>query len=1028
MQFSEIVIRFAATTCWIVVCCMTTSLWAQNDETLANPVPTAGDRHRHETESSGDEDVEHRFLHRVRQLTFEGRRAGEGYFARDGKQLVFQSEREQDNPFFQIYLMDLETGDTRRVSPGHGKTTCAWIFPDRQRVLFASTHKDPASLEKQQRELKERETGRKKRYSWDFDEHYDLFVDIPGEDGYQQLTHELGYDAEASCSPDGSQIVFSSNRRAYAETLTDEEQALFEHDPASLMDIYMMNADGTNVRRLTNVLGYDGGPFFSPDGERVCWRRFAENGAVAEVMTMNTDGSDPLQLTRLGAMSWAPYYHPSGEYLIFATNLHGFSNFELYLVDVAGKSTPVRVTSTDRFDGLPVFTPDGRQLAWTSSRTSNKKAHLFIGDWDHDAAREALGLVSSTTSSPDANTTVDDQHSENAKQAAEDASRQAEPGFAAQDIMRHVDYLCRPELEGRLTGTPGESLATAYVAAYWDQLELQPAGDEDGWYQVFDFTSGVDLGSGNRLTIGDRESEINEQWRPVAFSQTGTFDEAPVVFAGYGIVAPGTDEHEEYDSFVHLDVKDKWVMVLRYLPGDITPERRQELARYASLRYKTMLVRDRGARGLIVVSGPRSEFKEKLIPLRFDGTLSGSSLPVISISDSLAEQLLSGSERNLEQWQRELDTGEPMMGVALDTPLSVTINIEQIKKTGRNVLGRLIAGEVPSDEVILIGAHIDHLGKGVSSSSLARDEERDQIHFGADDNASGVAAMLEIADYLVDQRRQGKLSMTRDVLFAAWSGEELGLLGSSHFVKDLHERLTREHAIPTAHASAHAVSDSIYPAIAACMNLDMVGRLGENLVLHGVGSSSIWPSEIEQRNTLVGLPISAQNDSYVPTDASVFFMRGVPILSAFTGSHNDYHTPRDTPDKLNYDGAAQIAQFMGLVTRSLTLREQAPDYVAQERPEEGQRRANLRAFLGTVPDYAEEVRGVKLSGVAKNGPAAQAGIRGGDVIVSLAGKKIENIYDYTFAIEALKVGQAVQVIVQRDKERLELEITPQSRE
>ena len=398
-----------------------------------------------------DSHQERKFLDGVRQLTFEGRRAGEGYFGRDGNRLVFQSEREPGNPFFQIYLMDLETGDTRRVSPGHGKTTCAWIFPDSRRVLFASTQEDPMAREKQEQEIAERETGKKKRYAWDFDEHYDLFAYDTQRESYERLTAELGYDAEASCSPDGSQIVFASNRRAYEGEMSEQERTLFEHDPAGMMDIYIMRADGSDVRRLTDVLGYDGGPFFSPDGKRICWRRFAENGAIAEVMTMNTDGSDQRQLTRLGAMSWAPFYHPSGEYLIFSTNLHGFANFELYLVDTAGKSTPVRVTSTDRFDGLPVFTPDGRQLAWTSSRTANKKSHLFIGDWDHDAARRELGLADTPATEA---VSSDDPH--DAHRAAHDSLQQGHPDFVPQDIMRHVDYLCRPALAGRLTGTPGE--------------------------------------------------------------------------------------------------------------------------------------------------------------------------------------------------------------------------------------------------------------------------------------------------------------------------------------------------------------------------------------------------------------------------------------------------------------------------------------------------------------------------------------------------------------------------------------------
>ena len=210
--------------------------------------------------------------------------------------------------------------------------------------------------------------------------------------------------------------------------------------------------------------------------------------------------------------------------------------------------------------------------------------------------------------------------------------------------------------------------------------------------------------------------------------------------------------------------------------------------------------------------------------------------------------------------------------------------------------------------------------------------------------------------------------------------------------------------------------------------MDMVGRLDKNLVLQGVGSSNMWRSEIERRNAPVGLPIVLQEDSYLPTDANSFYVNGVPILSAFTGSHSEYHTPRDTPDTLNYDGAAKVAHFMGLVARSLARRQDVPDYVARQAPEQGQRRASLRAYLGTVPDYADEVKGVKLSGATKNGPAEKAGVQGGDVIVELAGKKIENIYDYTYAIEALKIGEEVEIVVQRGDQRVKLKIVPGSRE
>ena len=336
------------------------------------------------------------FLSGTRQLTFEGRRAGEGYFSLDGSLMVFQSERDPENPFYQIYLMDLETGDVSRISPGFGKTTCAWIHPSNDRVMFASTHGDPDSLLHQKKELDFRASGKERRYSWDYDRQFELY-EVDRESGnFRQLTDADGYDAEGSWSPDGKLIAFASNRRAYTENLPAGQREAFKVDPAVMCDIYIMNSDGSGVKRLTETLGYDGGPFFSPDGQRICWRRFAENGATAEIMTMNIDGTDKRQLTNLGAMSWAPMFHPSGEYLIFATNLHGFANFELYLVDAAGTHEPVRVTETEGFDGLPSFTPDGKQLSWTSNRT-NKQSQIFIADWDHEAARTALQISGDAT-------------------------------------------------------------------------------------------------------------------------------------------------------------------------------------------------------------------------------------------------------------------------------------------------------------------------------------------------------------------------------------------------------------------------------------------------------------------------------------------------------------------------------------------------------------------------------------------------------------------------------------------------------
>ncbi len=990
-------------------------------------------------------------LSKTRQLTFAGRRSGEGYFSADGTKLIFQSEREPGNPFFQIYLLDLETGDEQRISPGIGKTTCAWIAPDNQHVLFASTQLDPLAKQKQKDELKLRAEGKQKRYSWDYDPTYDIIEYDLKTKKYRQLSDETGYDAEGSYSPDGKLIAFASNRGAYDRKLSKEEQEKLKHDPSVFMEIYLMNADGTNVRQLTDTFGYDGGPFFSPDGKRICWRRFTEDGATAEIMTMNIDGSDVKQLTNWHVMSWAPFYHPSGKYIIFTTNRHGFANFELYLVDVDGKSAPVRVTDSAGFDGLPVFTPDGNALVWTSNRTENKQSQLFRADWNHELALELLEQSSAD------NTKLS---SAEVLGSAKESAMQAASGFQPADIARHVAFLCREELEGRLTGTEGEKLATAYIAAYFDELGLEPAGDKGTWFQNFEFTAGIKLGEKNSLALGDKSYEINKQWRPVSFSASGKFTADSIAFAGYGLVAPASKDFEEYDSYVHLDVKDKWVVVFRFLPESASPELRQHWGRFSSLRYKAMVARDKGAKGLIVVSGPNSKVKNQLIKLRNDGSLSGTSIPVISASDEVVDSWLKksaathpGEKRlTLKAWQDRLDPAKPQMGFVLDQiKLTANIDITQVKRTGRNVIGRLTAEIKQKQPALLVGAHVDHLGRGGSSSSLAKEDEQEQIHFGADDNASGTAAMLEIAEYLSAMKKKDQLPLKRDVLFVAWSGEELGLYGSSHFVKSLkaamahHAHGSHDDAAhlklpghkkagkksphqPAKHVHDSHSQSSLNLLISACINMDMVGRFDKALVLQGIGSSSIWKREIEKRNIAVGLPITLQNDSYLPTDASSFFMNGVPILSAFTGNHTDYHTPRDTPEKLNYEAAAKIAKLMGLIARGLAISEKNPDYIAQEKPEQ-QRRANLRAYLGTIPDYAAaDVKGLKLSGVGKGGPAEKAGVKGGDLIVELAGKKIENIYDYTYAIEAIKIGQKTKIVVLRKGKRITLDLVPGSRE
>ena len=921
------------------------------------------------------------FLDNTRRLIYEGRRSGEGYFSADGRSMVFQSERLAGNPFYQIYLLDLLTGDTRQVSTGVGKTTCAFLHPGGSEILFASTHHDPRSLELQREELEFRASGRERRYEWDYDPQMELYAvaNAPGAVP-RRLTEALGYDAEGSYSPDGEWIVFTSMRGAYARALDAREQKLRDVDPAYFGEIWIMRSDGSDPRRLTHTPGYDGGPFFFADGSRIVWRRFTEDGLQADLWSMRPDGTDPRRLTDFGSMSWAPYPHPSGEYVLFASNKLGFDNFELFIVDAAGAKEPVRVTYTDGFDGLPVPSPDGKRLAWTSNRHGDRGGQIYLADWSHEAARRALDAAPSRL------------------------PVRAEPAVAAQSrLEEHVSVLAAPELEGRLTGSAGERLAAEYIADQLARLEAEPLPGQSAMQFEFEFTAGSrDIGSTVRIEgpggthsftgVGDVQA--------LGFSDTGRA-EGPAVFAGYGIRVPDSADFG-YDSYATLDVRDKIVVVLRYVPEDTEGELRATLNRYSGLRYKALTAREAGARGLLVVTGPRSPNAGQTIQMVFDTAAAGSGIPAASISGEVAEALFAG-EGSLTEIQQGFDSGNPHIA-GFDTPdvrIILDTALERERRVGRNIVAAL-PGTDPEGSWVVLGAHYDHLGRGRGGNSLAREGETGAVHLGADDNASGVAAVLEAATALSGMEHR------RPIALALWSGEELGLLGSSHFLE--------QGPIPS-------------DRIAAYINLDMVGRVRENrLNVQGIGSSPDWPALVEAANVPVGFDLALQEDPYLPTDSATFYNAGIPTANLFSGAHEDYHRPTDRPESLDYDGLGRVARFAGLLARRAADRD-APLAFAQveRRLQRGGSRDTVRAYTGTVPDYASEVEGLLLSNVIEGGPAAAAGLRGGDVIVEFAGQAIANIYDYTYALDDVKPGVPVEVAFLRDGIRHTVTLTPGAR-
>jgi Tol biopolymer transport system component len=756
--------------------------------------------------------IESAFLSNIRQLTFEGLRAGEGYFNSDGTLMVFQSERRPDNPFFQIYLVDLQTGDIEPISPGVGKTTCSWIHPNNNLVMFSSTHGDPEARAKQKAEIEFRESGKSRRYAWDYDPTFEIYAFDRQQKTYTQLTKAEGYDAEGCYSPDGKQIVFASNRAGYdpQAELTDEQRNRFEIDPSSFMDLYIMNADGSNIRRLTNSPGYDGGPFFSPDGLKICWRRFSEDGKSAEIFTMNVDGSNELQLTRMGALSWAPFFHPSGKYLIYNTNVHGFANFELYLVAADGKSLPVRVTDTDGFDGLASFTPDGKRLTWTSGRTAKKDSQIFTADWNHEGALQALihsGVSPSPSPMTNGSTTTLENSSKSSNEdsrahtgtatavadknldadafrAGQEAARQTKAGFEAADVNRHIEFLSSSDLGGRTTDSVGERKALSYVAGYLSQLGLKPGNGMESLFQSFDYPAEVSFDSNSRLVetfVGEEETSLQRgvDWNPLPMS--GNLDSAkrPIVFAGFGIVAAEQNGQPAYDSYADLkvDVKDKWVLVFHSAPADVAPPRKAFLEFYGSLQNKLHFARERGALGLIVIDDVAARLG--------DGPVRGHAsyqlgLAAIAVKQQVAEGWLSTAADTIGKLKDQLDKGEAVDPFEIpDLTLATKIEAQRSSAHGQRIIARL----APANAVgpaIMIGASLDQFGNALAGHATASQE----LPRGAD-SVSGVVGLLEIAHFLTSQVKENKLVPRQEVIFAIFPGHEQALNASAQYVQAL---------------------------------------------------------------------------------------------------------------------------------------------------------------------------------------------------------------------------------------------------
>ena len=576
---------------------------------------------------------------------------------------------------------------------------------------------------------------------------------------------------------------------------------------------------------------------------------------------------------------------------------------------------------------------------------------------------------------------------------------------AASKTRADVTVLASDRLGGRQAGSEGARLAAEHLVAELKKMGAQPLPGQKDFRLPFSFTAGVKDG-GTTLNVASTAYTSTADVQALSFSDNAEA-RGEVVFAGYGLVVPES-QNFGYDSYATLDVKDKVVVVFRYFPEDADQKTRQILSRYSDLRYKAMQARQRGARALLVVTGPRSPNAGQTIPMSFDTALAGSGIVAASVSEAVAKTLFAGvKDKTLDEIQKSFDSGNPhTTGFALPGA-SVTVKTAVIreKQDGFNVVGYLPATAriaLPKPWVAL-GAHYDHLGRGSHGNSLATKEETGKIHYGADDNASGTAAVLAAGRALANTKMR-----SRQVMLAFWSAEEIGLIGSNAYV-----------------TTPPVPNDQL----AAYFNFDMVGRMQDNkLTVQAVGSSPGWRALIERANVAAGFDLVLQDDPYQPTDVASFNQASVPSLAFFTGTHIDYHKPSDTADKINYEDLDRVVDFaVALASRVGGEPEPLAFAKVEQAQQGGGGRAGVRIFTGTIPDYATDVKGLLLGGVIGGGPAEQAGLQKGDVIVQIGEQTIANIYDYTYALEALKVNVAVKLVYMRGTERRETTLTPAAR-
>ncbi len=564
------------------------------------------------------------------------------------------------------------------------------------------------------------------------------------------------------------------------------------------------------------------------------------------------------------------------------------------------------------------------------------------------------------------------------------------PEITAQEIKANVFYLASDAMKGRFTGSPEERKAGDYIKNEFQLYRLKPAFNGN-WFQEFPFVEKVEMTKANSLTFEVNSKKqsliVGKDFTTVAYSGKGNVA-GELVFAGYGISAPKLD----YDDYAGIEVKGKIVVVMRYHPEHDSSK--SEFDKYASFRNKATVAKEKGAVAIILVNGyvPKND-DDLLMDLRYDGAPAMKDISVQQVKRSFVDDLFNADGLNFAEAQKQIDASKkPSSFLYKNSKASLSTEVKEIVKKGRNVAG-MIEGSDPvlRNEYIVIGGHYDHLGiDQLKESSMDKSKEK-QIHNGADDNASGTTGVLEVAEKLASM--QGLLK--RSIIFAAFSGEELGILGSTFMTNNFPVDIKN---------------------VVAMLNMDMIGRLNDenSLTIIGTGTSSMWKELLNQKNTY-GFKLGMSDGGSGGSDHQAFSNKNIPVLFFFTGTHSDYHKPSDDAEKINFEGQAKVTNYVFDIALALDKLEKRPEYVKVEepaaRPGGG---GKTRVTVGTVPEFGYNGTGYKLSGATEGSPAAKAGMKAGDIIVKFGPKTVGNIYDFMYAVQDYKAGDKVDIVALRE--------------